>query len=56
LAELEYEEQTRHASQTLEKLFVTGERDYVIGHGEKQVSLLEIHALNHLKNNSNNML
>jgi len=39
LAELEYEEQTRHASQTLEKLFVTGERDYVIGHGEKQVGI-----------------
>lgn len=39
LAELEYEEQTRHASQTLEKLLMTGERDYVIGHGGKQVSI-----------------
>eukprot|EP01018_Ginkgo_biloba_P008989 Gb_03891 [translate_table: standard] len=39
LAELESEEKAIHASQTLEKLFVTDKRNYVIGHGGKQVSV-----------------
>lgn len=35
MAELEAEEKARHASQTLEKLLVCNDRDYVVGHNQQ---------------------